>query len=108
MAEDDKHDHSKCPLEGDIVVPIGQTPSGATACFVHTKEHQVSVGEIHPFQSGVPVPDEARLVECKDGKWTIHESIGELKGGTGPAQVATDEYRESWERTFGKQRVGLA
>jgi hypothetical protein len=74
----------------------------------------MSIGEMQPMRPGVSVPDEARFVECHDGKWTIHESIAELKGGqslkagAGPAQVATEEYRESWERTFGKQRVGLA
>jgi hypothetical protein len=107
MAEDDNHD-PECHFDGDVVMPIEPLSDGGAVCFVHTKDHRISVGELHPIRSGVPVPDEARFVECKDGRWTIHESVAEFKGGHGPTQVATDGYRESWERTFGKQRVGLA
>jgi hypothetical protein len=67
------------------------------------------VGKLVEQKDGMPIPDNAQLVTVENGKLVLHESIAQLKAGAGkPAQVATKEYRDSWERTFGKQQVGLA
>ena len=64
---------------------------------------------------GEPIPPGVELAQlgasscdCGDGHWRSLRSIYKDER-SGPAQVATPEYREGYDRIFGKkQKVGLA
>jgi hypothetical protein len=65
---------------------------------------------IRPAREGEPLPDDAMLLEPTDEprRYAVTE-VRELRGGRGPAQVATEGYRENHDRIFGNQReVGQA
>lgn len=60
------------------------------------------------LEDGAPVPPNSEVAlinkECRDGWHTVKTLYR-----TGPAQVATPEYRDGWDRIFGgKQDVGAA
>ena len=101
--------HSKCPFEGDALIPGPPVPGGML-CLHHAPDHKIRMGTLVEHEDGKPIPEDARLVTEENGRLVIHESIAQLKAGgqDKPAQVATSQYREGWEQTFGKQRVGLA
>ena len=112
MADDDKHDKSDhtCPLpQGDFLVPIAPIPGG-TLCLRHMEDHKFAIGPMLDAREGMSVPDGAHVVsEDEHGVLRVGPTVGQLKAGNGkPAQVATADYRESWERTFGKHRVRQA
>lgn len=112
MAEDDKtqkpgHDESSCPIKEDVLVPLAPIPGGAL-CLRHTSDHQIMIGPMICSQEGASMPDEAHVVEKgEDGVFRVGPTVGQLKTNSGPAQVATPEYRTSWERTFGKPNSAL-
>ena len=111
MADDksNKSDH-QCPLpQGDFLVPIAPIPGG-TLCLRHMEDHSLAIGPMVDARDGMYIPDDAHMVEMDErGMLRVGQTVGQLKAaGNGPAQVATDDYRESWERTFGKHRVGQA
>ena len=80
----------------------------------------VSLAAMHPIHEGEPLPRQANipgaelvsLARQEDGGYSVssHALVSELLGQTpaatparkGPAQIATDQYRESYERTFKK------
>jgi hypothetical protein len=110
MADEKQDENSGCPLEGqDIVTPGPPLPNGGRLCIHHSADHTLSLGEMHPLEHGKPIPEDANLIRNDNGVLRVGPSIREMKAaGNGPAQVATQEYRDSWERTFGKPHVGQA
>ena len=94
-----------CGLEGqDVVTPGPPLPNGGRLCLRHMADHTLAIGEMHPLEHGKSIPEDANLIRYEDGAFRVGPSIRELKaGGNGPAQVATKEYRDSWDRTFGKR-----
>jgi hypothetical protein len=115
MADEKKRD---CPGENTIL-PGPRLPNGDTICLHHTAEHKMEVGVLVDQKEGQSLPDDCHVVEEKEGKFKLGPTIAELKGGkppersaattSGPAQVANNAYRESYERTFGKRvTIGLA
>ena len=71
-------------------------------------EHEILIRE--PTEGSPIYPGtEIMTVDAHcDGGWHAAETVYR-SGGEGPAQVATDEYREGWDRIFGnKPDVGLA
>ena len=98
MSED-----KKCPLEGENVVIAGpELPNGGRICIHHDGEHGVSMGEMHPLEHGVPLPDDAVLVSHRHGNvYDVGESVESMKKG--PSQVSTKAYRDGYDRIFGKK-----
>jgi len=72
---------------------------------------EISFGTFTEVKEGQPIPDGAELVhlsgENEDG-WRDVTSVYKRES-SGPAQVATPQYRENYDRIFGaKQKVGVA
>jgi hypothetical protein len=108
MAEDEKKPRG-CPFHGqDIIIPGPMLPNGHRLGIRHTANHEPELGEIVSSEEGRPMPDNAHLLTKEDGVIRVGPSVEELKAGSGPAQVATPAYRDSWDRVFGKQTVGQA
>ena len=81
---------------------------------VHAAMRRKDDGEMRPVRvtiakDGAPVPPGAELAHVSGQSTDGWHKITTLFGGDGPAQVATPEYREGYDRIFGKkQKVGLA
>ena len=80
--------------------PLG--PDGGVA--VHTDGDHVCFGEYgRPKQGQNLAGLKLITIDEQKGEYQAVDTGGGAKlcAGGGPAQVATEEYRESWERTFG-------
>ncbi|MGH7296435.1 MAG: hypothetical protein ACRELB_15965 [Polyangiaceae bacterium] len=100
----------------DVVMLAGQTEDGAGTRVVRARPGRVEAGEVRPVKDGTPLVagEVVRLEKRKDAPalfdvHVVHEvkPAGAKAPHGGPAQVATDEYRESWDRTFGTRDTSL-
>ncbi|HEY3819639.1 MAG TPA: hypothetical protein VGL81_20865 [Polyangiaceae bacterium] len=94
----------------DVVMPHGKTPDGAGTQVIRARPGRLETGEVRPMRDGKPLTagEVVSLSQRADapGLFDVkveHVVEGAAPKGThaGPAQVATPEYRESWERVFG-------
>jgi hypothetical protein len=94
----------------DVVMLAGKTDDGAGTKVVRARPGRVEAGEVRPVKEGQPIVA-GEMVHLEPRKESpalfdvhvVHEAkpAGAKTDHNGPAQVATDDYRESWERTFG-------
>jgi hypothetical protein len=94
----------------DVVMLTGKTEDGDGAKVVRARPGRVETGEVRPMKEGQPIVagELVTLEPRKDAPalFNVHvqhtvKPAGEKTAHGGPAQVATAEYRDSWERTFG-------
>jgi hypothetical protein len=88
----------------------GMVSDGHGAAF-RRQDGKLSFGTFTEVKDGQPIPEGAELVhlsgENEDG-WRDVTSVYKRES-SGPAQVATPQYRENYDRIFGtKQKVGVA
>ncbi len=97
------------PAPFDVVLLHGPTDDGAGAKIVRARPGKLEAGEIRPVREGQPITSgEVVTLKPRDGAprvcdvSVLHqvEAPQDVRG-TGPAQVATRAYRDSWERIFG-------
>jgi hypothetical protein len=95
----------------DVVLVAGKTDDGGGAKVVRARPGRVETGEVRPMKEGMPlVAGEVVRLERRDDApqlFNVHvehtvKPAGAKTTHHGPAQVATEDYRESWERTFGR------
>ncbi len=95
----------------DVVMLAGKTPDGEGARVVRARPDRVEAGEVRPMKEGRPLTggEVVRLEQRKDAPalYDVHvehevQPAAARTAHNGPAQVATAEYRASWERTFGR------
>jgi len=98
----------------DVVLVHGPTVDGHGARVLRARPGQLEAGEVRPLREGQPLApggEVVRLVERADSAnvydvkvdYTTPSAPAKSAAG-GPPQVASAEYRASWERTFaGKQ-----
>ncbi len=96
----------------DVVLLHGATVDGQGARVVRARPGQLETGEVRPLREGQPLTpggEVVRLVEragtpCLYDVKVDYEVPGTRapseRSASGPAQVATRAYRDSWERTF--------
>jgi hypothetical protein len=125
------HDaQKKLGADYDVVMVAGQTPDGAGAHVVRARPGRIEAGQVRPMKDGQPITggEVVRLEQRADVPQLYdvkveHAAEGAAKSEKpaakpaalaegratrgGPAQVATDEYRTSWERTFGATKKML-
>lgn len=102
--------------EFDVVMLHGPTEDGAGSKVVRARPGRLEAGEVRPMVEGkalVPGGEVVRLERRPDAKglFDVHVDYkvpekteapeGPPSSRTGPAQVATRAYRDSWDRTFG-------
>ena len=95
----------------DVVMVHGATDDGGGAKVLRARPGRLDAGEVRPLREGKPiVSGEVVRLEKRadaDALYDVHvEAVVKAKtdaarASVGPAQVATEAYRESWERTFG-------
>jgi hypothetical protein len=100
----------KEPGDFDVVLPRGKTADGEGTQVLRARPGRIEAGEVRPMREGKPLTagEVVSLTPRADAPAFFdvkveHVVEGPVAKGTahGPAQVATAEYRESWERTFG-------
>ncbi len=115
MANDgDSHDSAR-PGSRDVALIHGVTPDGDLK-VIRQRADQIEVGAVRPLREGVPITGEVvRLTPRKDfpllcdvttelaapaPKQDVAESA--VVGHKGPAQVATNRYRENWDAIWSR------
>jgi hypothetical protein len=94
----------------DVVLVHGATVDGQGARVLRARPGQLEAGEVRPLREGQPIVpggEVVRLVE-RPGNANVYDvkvdykapALAAPRPTSGPAQVATPAYRESWERTF--------
>jgi len=108
----------------DVVLMHSATEDGEGARVLRARAGRVEAGEVRPLREGRPLAAGGELVRLERRKdapafYDVHvehvlqgaEVMQKGEKGeasrSGPAQVATHAYRESWERTFGRPRGAL-
>jgi hypothetical protein len=103
----------------DVVMIHGKTDDGGGAKVLRARPGRLDAGEVRPMQDGKPLgsgeivrlerrqrdqgSDDAPALFDVHVEHTL-ETPASVRTTDKPAQVATREYRESWERTFGRRR----
>jgi len=85
----------------DRIRPLYPLPNGHTVISRHRPDHTEGVAVAVPMVAGRPMSVGEECVTTKrrdDGSYEVIDSY--VHGGKGPAQVATEEYRCGWDRTF--------
>jgi hypothetical protein len=91
----------------DVVLLTGPTEDGEGIKVVRAREERIEAGEVRPLKDGKPLgageivklaprPGTPRVCDVE-----VLTKVGREERGSGPPQVATSAYRESWERIFG-------
>jgi hypothetical protein len=102
--------------EFDVVMFAGKTEDGEGAQVLRARPGKVEAGEVRPVREGKPIAsgEVVRLERRQDAPalYDVHvlhtvEPPASRATRAGPAQVATDEYRRAWERTFGTPEKSL-
>jgi len=118
MAENDSREAH------DVALLYAPTDDGLGARVVRARNGALETGEVRPAKEGQPV-NKGELVRLRPRQDTPcfcdvevlykdpaarpqpKEPESEPKGGaslSGPAQVATEQYRDNWDRIFGASR----
>lgn len=107
-------EESKQPESGfDVVMLHGKTDDGQGARVLRARPGRLEAGEVRPLRDGKPLSngevvslsrrqDAPALYDVKVEHVVDSPGAGPAQKSTGPAQVATRAYRESWERIFGR------
>jgi hypothetical protein len=100
----------------DVVYMHGKTADGEGASVVRMRPGRLEAGEVRPMKEGRPLQGAGQVVRLapRSGMPNLYDvnvqyeapaaaPETESLGTSGPPQVATSAYRESWERTFGRR-----
>jgi len=94
----------------DVVMPRGKTADGEGTQVLRARPGRIEPGEVRPMKDGKPLTagEVVSLQQRADAPGLFDVKVEHIVEGPaakgahpGPAQVATPEYRESWERVFG-------
>jgi hypothetical protein len=102
----------------DVVMVHGKTSDGNGARVIRARPGRLEAGEVRALESGRALAPGGQVVQLSPRGASApnlydvkveYEVPGarqesEAQPTSGPAQVATRAYRDSWERTFGTRR----
>jgi hypothetical protein len=100
---------------GDVALIHGRTPDGEGLRILRKREDRLEIGAVHPLKEGVPItgevvtltprPEFPLLCDVKT-EMAAPKPSADVASGTrhGPAQVATDQYRENWDRIWSQPK----
>jgi hypothetical protein len=102
------------PSGKDLALIHGRTADGAGLRIIRRREDRIELGAIRPLQEGVPIAGEVVSLTPRpefpllcDVKVELPANAPEADVAApsrhGPAQVATDQYRENWDRIWPKK-----
>jgi hypothetical protein len=92
------------PEKVDVVVLGPPTPDGEGVHVLRAREERLEAGELRALKEGKPITGEIVSLQPRkenprvcDVKSSYAPSSSPKKG---PAQVATEKYRENWDEVF--------
>jgi hypothetical protein len=100
----------------DVVLVHSETVDGEGARVLRARPGHLEAGEVRPVRDGQPVAPGGEVVRLapRAGAACLYDvkvdykapatSASPPRAASGPPQVATPAYRESWERTFAPDR----
>jgi len=96
--------------DADVVLLHSPTEDGGGVRVVRSRQGQVEVGEVRPLPDGKPITGEVVTLQPRQDAprvcdVSVQYTSKETRTTAGPAQVATDAYRDNWEATFGRKRA---
>jgi len=112
-----KDDAAKSP---DIALIHGKTADGEGLRILRKRENRLELGDVRPLKHGTPIVGEVVSLTSRPEFPLLCDVKVELPASAtasdvaapsrhGPAQVATDRYRENWDRIWpAKTEPGLA
>jgi len=89
-------DHNGCTA-GDEFTLLSST-CGQHHALRHRPDHTYEIGRVMNVHEGQPIPPGTEMITADsigDGRYAIRDSYK-----AGPAQVATKQYRDGWDRIF--------
>jgi hypothetical protein len=101
---------------GEDVMHLGPQvdADGSRVCVRHTSDHQIQAGILKPLKDGQPLGQGMSclaLSRREDGTFDVNELYSqkaEASEGAGPAMVNSEQFKNGWDRVFGKTTVGVA
>jgi hypothetical protein len=98
----------KDPETEDVALLCGPTEDGAGTRVLRARKGRVEAGIVRPAQEGRPLSG-AEIVRLRPREGTpalcdvdvLHEPEPTPGPAGRPARIATDRYRENWDRIFG-------
>jgi hypothetical protein len=98
------------PPKTDVVVLGPPTADGGGVHVLRARNEQLEAGELRTIKEGKPIvgeivslaprPDNPRVCDVRE---SYRPTSGSTPTRKGPAQVATQEYRDNWDEVFGKK-----
>lgn len=105
--------HDGFPGDRDILI-LGPAIGSARACIRHRPDHSIETGLAQPLKDGVPIHGEVVQIQpleeapgCYEVKdhCSVSRTQPSPKPAKGPAKVSSDQYRNGWERVYGKSNT---
>lgn len=95
----------------DVVLVHSPTEDGKGARVIRLREERVEAGEVRPLEEGKPIAGEVVKLQPRDesGRVCDVETVVAAPKreprptSKGPAQIASDDYRDNWGRIFGER-----
>ncbi len=92
----------------DVVVLGPPTADGAGVHVLRARDEKLEAGELRALQEGRPITGEVVTLTPRKGNPRVCDVTDSYRppalaaAHKGPANVATDAYREGWDEVFGK------
>jgi len=107
----------KLPANGDVALLGGPTSDGKGVSILRARQGRLEAGEVRPLESGKPISGEVVSLKPRQASpficdveshvTTPQEAAAKqppqgdvAQRRSGPAQVASDAYRENWEAIY--------
>ncbi len=106
MSGDDPKSAPGGQAKKDVLFVYGKTEGDALS-VLRQRGETLEVGAIRQLEEGKPVHGEIVRLQRRDEHPLLFDvnvladTRPQRAGGSGPAQVASDAYRENWEAVFG-------
>lgn len=101
--------------DSDLALIHGRTPDGTGLRVIRKRRERIELAQIRPLEQGVPITGEVVTLTPRPEFPLLCNVKTELEAPPpadvatrpahgGPAQVATDRYRENWDRIWQRRR----
>jgi hypothetical protein len=107
-------DKPETPAQRDVALIHGRTADGEGLRILRQREQRLEVGEIRPLKEGRAIQGEVVSLKPRAEFPLLCDVSVEVAAPTrsappksGPAQVATDSYRENWDTVFKRPSTAL-
>jgi hypothetical protein len=108
-------DDAPSPKSPDIALIHGKTADGEGLRILRKRDDRIELGDVRPLKHGVPIAGEVVSLTPRPDFPLLCDVKVELPASAptadvaaaprhGPAQVATDRYRDNWDRIWPEKR----